>query len=107
MGYVLVTSLVLHPTPLVGQNQISTQLLDCFERESDPFLHSVVTHSEMWVHYFIPQIIRASIEWQCKDSSPPKEVKYTFCRERIASVVIIPFSDRTVNHEHSLLFKAS
>jgi hypothetical protein len=32
------------------QGHISTQVLDSFEMEGDPFLHSAVTYDETWVH---------------------------------------------------------
>jgi len=56
----------------VRQNQISTQLLDCFERAADPFLHSVVTCDEAWAHYFTQQTKRVTTEWRHKDSPPKK-----------------------------------
>jgi outer membrane biogenesis lipoprotein LolB len=49
-------------------------------------LHSLVTCDKTWVHYFMPQTKRISMEWQDKDSPALKQAKTTFCREGIASI---------------------
>jgi hypothetical protein len=64
-------------------NSISSHLLYCYDREGDPFLHSVVTCDEILVHYFVPETKRTSMERQHKDSSPPEKGEdYIFHRER-------------------------
>jgi hypothetical protein len=57
------------------QVRISPQFLTHYERESDPFLHSLVTCDEVWVHHFMPETQRASMEWQHKYLPPLKKAK--------------------------------
>jgi histone-lysine N-methyltransferase SETMAR len=69
--------------------QISAQLLDRYEREGDPFLHSIVTCDETWVHYFTstPETKRTSMERRRIDSPPLKKAKTTpFAGKVMASV---------------------
>jgi hypothetical protein len=70
-----------------GQVQTSAQLQDHCERDGDPFLHSVVTCNEVWVHSFVPETRRASMEWQHKYLPPLRKVKTTPSVGRVTASV--------------------
>jgi len=42
------------------------------------FLDTIVTTDEMWVHYFMPESKRSSMQWRHPGSPKPKKAKTTF-----------------------------
>jgi hypothetical protein len=81
--------------------QISTYILDSFERKGDPLLNSVVICDKMWVHYFVPQTKRASMEGQHIKVHLLKGINgQKFLG--LSGHIILRFSDRTMNSQWSL-----
>lgn len=92
--------------------QITSSLLQRYEREADEFLDSIVITDETWVHYFTPESKRASMQWRHTTSPKPKKAKTVSSADKVMAtffwdsqgVLFVDFltERRTINADYYL-----
>ena len=67
--------------------QVAQSLLSLYEQEGDVFSDSIMTTDETWVHYFMPESKRSSMQWRHPESLKPKKAKTTFSAGKVMATI--------------------
>jgi len=67
--------------------QVAQSLLSRYKQEGDIFLDSIMTTDETWVHYFMPESKRSSMQWRHPGSPKPKKAKTMFSAGKVMATI--------------------
>lgn len=95
--------------------QIAHTLLAQYEEEGEEFLQSIITMDEIWVHYFMPETKRMSMQWHHahprsqRKRRPPFQWARSWLRflgRLYAGCFAFRFAQRTADGECGVLLKS-
>ncbi len=74
------------PTPFQRTFKSALDFLQFYNRCENALLSQIVTTNEIWVHYWMPEMKQASIQWKGKGEKIPQKFKICLSVGKVMAV---------------------